>query len=147
MSDLSFFVYSRGAIEAISPHDDPHVIVSITSSPDDRARLPEGPSTAGVLRLSFADRDAADPARPAERVFDAADARSIWNFLLPLRPRWTHLVVHCDAGQCRSPAVAAAVASALGADDEPFFRRYRPNMRVYRTLLDVYHDEFAPPDP
>ncbi|MDC0744223.1 hypothetical protein [Polyangium mundeleinium] len=26
-------------------------------------------------------------------------------------------------------------------DDAEYFRRYRPNMRVYRTMLETYHDE------
>jgi predicted protein tyrosine phosphatase len=135
------FVFSRGAIEAIRPFEEPHVIVSITSALEDQARLPIHEQTRGVLRLSFADRD--EPSFEGERLFDADDARAIWALLREHRDAEV-LVVHCDAGLCRSPAVAAAVSRALNGDDEEFFRRYRPNMRVFRTLLEVFHDEVQP---
>jgi hypothetical protein len=39
----------------------------------------------------------------------------------------------------RSPAVAAALSKVLTGDDAAFFGgRYRPNMRVYRTLLEAH---------
>lgn len=137
---MEVFVYSRMGIEASAPHEVPHVIVSITSAPGDRARLRGNEHTLGVLRLAFLDRDA--PSGPADRLFEPDDARAIWG-LIRAHPGARRLVVHCDAGLCRSPAVAAAVVRALGGDDEPFFRRYRPNMRVYRTLLEVFHEEPA----
>jgi predicted protein tyrosine phosphatase len=55
-----------------------------------------------------------------------------------------NFIVHCDAGHSRSPAVAAAISKAFGEDDSMYFKRYRPNMRVYRNLLDViYHSRFG----
>jgi predicted protein tyrosine phosphatase len=137
---VDIHVYSRGAVEAITPFDVPHLLVSISSAPEDRARLPLNEWTRGVLRLAFADRDA--PSVAGERLFEAEDARAIWALVLGHQDVAT-LVVHCDAGLCRSPAVAAAVSRVFNGDDEPFFRRYRPNMRVYRTLLSVYHEELA----
>jgi len=48
------------------------------------------------------------------------------------------IIVQCDAGLSRSPAVGAALARVLNGDDAEFFGgRYRPNMRVYRTLLET----------
>ncbi|HVH42669.1 MAG TPA: hypothetical protein VM925_10005 [Labilithrix sp.] len=47
------------------------------------------------------------------------------------------IVIHCDAGISRSAAVAAALSRALRGDDTEFFTgKYKPNMRVYRLLLD-----------
>lgn len=134
---MELAVYSRGAIEAVSVIEAPHVIVSITTTRDDRAALPAGPSCAGVLRLVFADVDDVGGAHIA---FDAEHARAVWDFVEQHRERVSRIVLHCDAGISRSPAVAAAIARALGHDDAPFFRRYRPNMRVYRTLLEVWHE-------
>jgi hypothetical protein len=42
------FVYSRAAIERIAPHEAPHVVISITSSPDDTARIPASPPRLSV---------------------------------------------------------------------------------------------------
>lgn len=54
--------------------------------------------------------------------------------------RIQQIIVHCDAGYSRSPAVAAAIAKAFGVDDEEYFSggRYCPNRHVYRTMLNEF---------
>lgn len=48
----------------------------------------------------------------------------------------SQIIVHCDAGYSRSPAVAAALAKALGESDDKFFGYdYCMNNHVYTTLL------------
>lgn len=136
---MQLFVYSRGAIERVPPHEVPHLIISITSSPDDQARLPASPQCRGVLRLVFPDLDAPSPGMPSP-LFGVEHARAIWDFVERRPDDVERIVLHCDAGVSRSPAVAAAIAKCLTGDDAELFRRYRPNMRVYRTLLEVWHD-------
>lgn len=48
------------------------------------------------------------------------------------------IIVHCDAGYSRSPAVAAALAKALGMSDEVYFSsgQYCPNRHVYRMMMN-----------
>ncbi len=46
-----------------------------------------------------------------------------------------NIVVNCDAGYCRSPAIAAAISKTFNGNDEVFYKQYRPNHHVYRTLL------------
>lgn len=135
---MDFFIYSRGAIERVAPHDTPHLLVSITSHPSDQARLAPGPACLGLLRLSFVDADQPSEAHPEETLFTPAQAAAIWD-LLAAHPGAVRVVVHCDAGMCRSPAVAAALSKVLCGEDEDFFRRYRPNRRVYRLLLEEAH--------
>lgn len=134
---MEFFVYSRGAAEGMDPHEVPHVIISITTPPDDGARLAPGPRCRGILRLAFAD---ADLAAGGEHLFDADDANAILDFVELHREHIARIVLHCDAGYSRSPGVAAALAVCLGQDDGEFFRRYRPNMHVYRTLLNTWQE-------
>lgn len=141
---MEFFVYSRGAVERMAPHDVPHVIISITTTADDAARLAPAAMCRGVLRLSFPD---ADLAAGYPDVFDADDANAICDFVQLHREQIARIVVHCDAGVSRSPGVAAALAVCLGQDDAEFFRRYRPNMHVYRTLLNTWHARIADADP
>lgn len=90
-----------------------------------------------MLRLSFADID-----RPSAGavMFGAEHARAICAFVSEHRSSIECVVVHCDAGFSRSPAVAAALARCLGQDDAEFFRRYHPNMHVYRTLIDAWNN-------
>jgi predicted protein tyrosine phosphatase len=130
---VEIFVYSRAAIERLPPHDVPHVIVSVTSGDTDVAVLPSSSSCRGILRLVFS--DIGEEAGVDGIVFTREHARTVWEFLERHRAAITRLVVHCDAGLSRSPAIAAAVAKAWLGDDNEFFRRYLPNQHVYRTLL------------
>jgi len=140
---VEIFIYSRGAIERIPPHEVPHVIVSITSSESDQARLPPSPHCRALLRLSFADADATSESIPEHALFSRKHARAIWGLLEEHMPYIERFIVHCDAGMCRSPAVAAAISKVVTGDDAEYFRRYRPNMRVYRTMLETYYEESA----
>lgn len=134
---MDLFVYSRRAIESVTPHEVPHVIISITSSSDDLARFPEGDQCQGILRLSFVDAEAPSDRYAESELFSDQHALRIWQFVLMHRADIERVVVHCDAGVSRSPAVAAAIAKVLTGDDAEFFGgRYRPNLRVYRTLLE-----------
>lgn len=47
----------------------------------------------------------------------------------------------CDAGVSRSTAVAAALSKIFNNDDFYFFQNYVPNQFIYRTILEVYHNE------
>lgn len=128
---LEVFVYSRAAIERVAPHDVPHVIVSITSSEHDVARLPINPQCRGVLRLSFLDVQQDD-----RDAFTPQHAALVWK-LVDAHPDVNRLLAHCDAGISRSPAVAIAVLEARGGDTRPLFARYMPNLRVLRMLRET----------
>jgi predicted protein tyrosine phosphatase len=145
MKDI--FVYSRQAIEAIEPHEVPHIIVSITT-PGDPA-LPEGAKiktnehTLKILRLTFHDLDQHFPGieELESDLFQPSQARQILA-LVKTYPEAQRFIVHCDAGLSRSPAVGAALSKIWTGDDTYFFKRYHPNMRVYRTILE---EHYAPP--
>ena len=141
---VDFFVYSRPAIERLPPHDVDHVIVSVTSVTEDRARLPASPHCLGVLRLAFPDADVPGDTITEGELFSEEHADRIWTFVLDHHAEIDRIVAHCDAGMSRSPAIAAAISKALTGDDTEFFRRYRPNMRVYQTLVRVFHGRFKP---
>ena len=64
------------------------------------------------------------------------DAGCIVDALIQYGAEVSQIIVHCDAGYSRSPAVAAALAKALGESDEEFFGHdYCINNHVYTTLL------------
>jgi predicted protein tyrosine phosphatase len=135
---MDLYVYSRQALEAAAPHEVPHVVISITSSPDDVARLRTNDARVGVLRLSFPDVEVASDLHPEGALFSKDHAAQVWSFVQEHRAKIERIIVHCDAGKSRSPAVAAAIARVLDGDDAQFFGgRYTPNMRVYRMLLEV----------
>lgn len=134
---MEIFVYSRSAFSAVAPHDVPHVLISITSDSTDIARFRENPLCRDTLRLAFVDADEPSATYPEDRLFSAADAASIWSFVLRHRDV-ERIIVHCDAGVSRSAAVGAALARFFNGDDTEFFGgRYRPNARVHRMLLET----------
>lgn len=135
---MEFYVYSRQAIERVEPHEVPHVVVSITSSLHDQARIPRNEHTLDVLRLTFPDADRPTELFPEESLFSLAHAEAIWDLLARHEGVAQRVIVHCDAGYSRSPGVAAALSKALHDDDEDFFRRYHPNRRVYRLVLEAW---------
>jgi predicted protein tyrosine phosphatase len=135
---MEIFVYSRNALDAARPHEAPHVVISITSGPDDMARVRANKACRGILRLSFPDADVPSERFSEDELFSREHAAMIWRFVDEHRPNIERILVHCDAGVSRSAAVGAALARVLNGDDAQFFGgRYRPNMRVYQTLLDL----------
>ena len=140
---MEFFVYSRPAIERVPAHDVPHVIISITTTADDEARIPPSPQCRATLRLVFLDADQPGDGFPESALFSNEHADRVWNFVLDHRPHIARIILHCDAGVSRSPGVAAALAKVLVGDDSEFFNRYHPNRRVYTTLLSRYRERFG----
>ena len=51
----------------------------------------------------------------------------------------TEFYVCCDAGESRSPAIAAALMESYGCDAESIWNdhSYRPNMHVYKVMKDA----------
>ncbi|MEZ4253826.1 MAG: hypothetical protein R3B99_36945, partial [Polyangiales bacterium] len=140
---MKLVVHSRPAIEASTPPEEAHVVISITTTADDAAVLPDAPSRVAVLRLVFPDADVAVAGLSKDALFSSDHADRVWDFLDAHRDAITCVVLHCDAGMSRSPGVAAAIARVEHGDDTFFFRRYHPNMRVYRTLLERHHARTA----
>jgi len=88
--------------------------------------------------LAFSDAEYPEAPDPPEiHPFTQAHAEKIWEFVERLRDSVQGWVVHCEAGMNRSPAVAAALAEWFGQESTPYFRRYAPNLYVYRTLRRV----------
>ena len=142
---MKLFVYSRRALEAVQPHEVPHVIISITSGQQDVARIRSNEHCRGVLRLWFPDAEVESEKFSEPDLFSPQHARKIWDFVRAHRDV-ERIVIHCDAGVSRSAAVAAALARIIRGDDTEFFTgKYQPNMRVYRLLLDSAPSAISPP--
>jgi predicted protein tyrosine phosphatase len=139
-----------------------------TPGDPNEARLPVNHLTRGVLRLQFHDLDrvpkeplpligvppeswAAQFPATADTLFNERTARQVLDFVRAhliqdqafaarQRPEMAvqAIVVHCDAGLSRSPAVAAALTRGLfEQDDSHWFKTKAPNMLVYRRLLNA----------
>lgn len=137
-----FYIYSRQAVEAMQPHDEAlHIIVSIRTPGDPKqVVLRTSKTTLAVVHLSFHDMDRVVPGEEEiePELFQHEHAHQILG-AVKAHPEAQRLIVHCDAGWSRSPAVAAALSKILLGDDDYFFQRYHPNMLVYRRILEAYH--------
>jgi predicted protein tyrosine phosphatase len=90
-----------------------------------------------VLYLAF---DDAEPTTnltlpPDITLMTAEQAKEIWQFVRQWEAKVGAVVVHCEQGMSRSPAVAAALCKSYGGDEACFFRGYLPNRYVYRLML------------
>ena len=114
----------------------PYAIISIMTHGIQKAELARNEHCQGILRVNFPDF-----VKPMENweeteLFNPGIATEIWSFLEGLPPIQA-LVIHCEAGVSRSPAVGAAIAKVLGQDHEDYFQKYHPNPLVYRVMLET----------
>jgi predicted protein tyrosine phosphatase len=89
------------------------------------------------LRIAFAD---IDKPNGDKILFDESRAVQIWDFVERIWDKVDLLLIHCLAGTCRSPAVAAAIAKVKYGDDNLYFKLHTPNMLVYRIMLEKYYE-------
>lgn len=106
-------------------------VISITDPGSDPVSLPCQEDN--ILRLQFHDLDRIYPQLQKVTYFSKQHAKQIHQFLLS---SIDHLVIHCEAGICRSPAVGLAIASYLNlfGDVTHIIRKYIPNLMVFTIL-------------
>ena len=122
----------RGAREFKS--DVPWAAISITSNPHVWPDLSEE-NRVGLLQLYFLDRT-----QHGEDTITQEHVQQILDFVKEHWDKIDGLLVHCDAGLSRSPAVAAAIAKIFigEGEDQPYFQRYWPNYLVYKMILEAH---------
>ena len=153
---MEILVTDREGIERGLVVRSAYVVISIHDPTKPPARVRPQMGLRGVLTLAFHD---AEPLLGGElpveiKLMAPEQADALWAFLGQHRAQVGALVVHCEGGVSRSPAVAAAVAEAWDLDGRRFWQDYTPNHHVYHTVLDAWERVRAtcaarirPPDP
>ena len=141
---MKFVVRSRWDMMAALPPETPWAVVSICEKADFPI-LQENEFLRGRLNLQFHDVDQFAYEKDGEPIilFNIDHAKQILNFFEFIQKLDVEVIyVHCLMGQCRSAAVAAALEKALTGDDSKYFGNgpYRPNMLVYRGVLNECHE-------
>ena len=97
----------------------------------------ENKNIINVAYVQFDDIDSSETIN-GETPMSKSDAKTIVDAFMKYKDRVEQIIVHCDAGYSRSPAVAAALAKALGMSDEVYFSsgQYCPNRHVYRMMMN-----------
>lgn len=133
---MQFIVEDRATVEDGIAISLPYIVISIHDPGRYPPHVPRTAGLRGVLTLAFHD---AEPCASLElpsviKLMTEADAERIWQFVQEHRDAIGAIVCHCEQGMSRSPAVAAALAEALGEDPAPITRWAQPNQHVYELL-------------
>ena len=118
-----------------------HSIISVYTPFSEPANILKNKNTEKILFTSFDDYDTIINNHEEfwgrkQILFSAVNAKEIIDFWNEINSDL--LIVHCEAGVSRSPAIAAALTKINEEDDNFYFKNYRPNSLVYRTILN-YH--------
>ena len=116
-----------------------YALISIRDPDKRKVRIPKSPLLKATLELAFHDAEPVGNFNLPERIrlITGEDASHIWQFVRSLPAEVKTLVVHCEQGVSRSPAVAAAVCKGLGGDATRFFAEYLPNAYVLKVVAEA----------
>ena len=137
---MKLIVVDRASVEmdlvAIRP---PYVVISV-HDPDRRPpRIPKKPGLRDVLCLGFDDAVPSGASPIGTSVPMTEDhAQQVCAFVRKWSSQVETVVVHCEQGVSRSPAVAAALSKCLGLDESEFYRFYYPNPHVYLMVAEAW---------
>ncbi len=145
--------------------DVPWAAISITTYKDDWPKL-NGTKRLGLLQLWFADVELEYYSLADEILFKPEHAKQIYDFVKSMHEKndVELLLVHCEAGYSRSPAIACVLEQAfLGLESKLFpakyfnsfeggYLKYEPNKLVHKIMIQEgirlghlkYSDEFQP---
>ncbi len=132
------WTYSQYAIEAVKPHEESHVIISIRTPGAPRAGIRRSPATRDVLYIEFPDLSYEYKSLPPvaktysdDELFNERHAEEILAFVAKHKGVQS-IIVQCEGGLSRSVAVKAALGKILNGDETPYDGT---NRLVYDTML------------
>ncbi len=135
---MKILVVDRETIERGLDLKGRYIVISLHDSDARPAKVNAQPGLLAVLPMAIDDIDPSLLKVPSTSIaMTAQHATAIWDFVLSHRREVETIVVHCNAGYCRSPAVAAGLAKVLTGHDRRFFRGKDPNMHVYGMMVRV----------
>jgi predicted protein tyrosine phosphatase len=138
---MDFIVTDREGIEQGVAVRSRYVVISIRDPDSERPKVKQQSGLRDVLYLIF--DDAEPPANDAVILMTPEQARQVVGFVASHERYVDTVVVHCEQGMSRSPAVAAALCKAMGGDDQQFWRNYSPNVHVYQLVSEAHRSRKA----
>ena len=135
---MKFEIFSREEVQQYESSI-PHVNISIHGTNQPKAILSQ--NDLGRHATLFIEYDDIDKLIPGYQLFTREDAKKIISFFNEWKDKVGMFVINCEAGIARSSATAAALAIINRQSDSFVFRSdyYRPNMFVYRTILNEWN--------
>lgn len=133
-----FWILSENLAFEYEPQE-PYLHISITSCADWNI-TPKQENHANLVAFLPLKFDDCEVDVPGFYRFNEAQAEAVWNFLEEFRDKAGLIVVNCQAGLCRSSAIAAALAHVLNGESyaESIWDMFAPNAHVYDTLMNLW---------
>lgn len=144
---MEIFVFNKTAVSSAQSKER-HIFISIADTGAKHPPLIENEYCCGVLKMQFEDIDINLPYDEIPRevihqqnLFNRIHAHQIKEFVNETYPE--KIIVHCNMGMSRSPAVMAALYEYFGEPElaAKVFQDFHPNGHVYNTLFDVLHSD------
>ena len=142
---MKIHVFGREEIETGIRIKPAYVVISIRNSGEPLAKVKKQTGLRDVLYLAFSGIEPMEGVRlPREmKIFTPAHANKICAFVHRHKADVGAIVVHCEKGKSRSPAVAAAISDALGLNAKRFWQLHTPSKYIYKTVLDAFERNAA----
>jgi predicted protein tyrosine phosphatase len=137
---MKFIVTDRQGIEAGVLVRSAYIVVSISDPGSRRPKAKKQSGLRDVLHLTFHDTE--PPTTASMVLMTPKQAGQIVDFVERHQRDVETVVVHCEAGMSRSPAVAAALCKSMGGDDRQFWRNFTPNVYVYKLVCEAAKGTF-----
>jgi predicted protein tyrosine phosphatase len=130
-----------------------YVLISVRDPKSRKVRYRKASGLVDLLELTFHDSDPTAGLGHPEKIrhMTKGDADKIAKFVLQQHDQIDAIVVHCEQGMSRSPAIASAIAEYFQQDVSIYDRDYQLN-RYVRDLVrnaldDAQHDDDALDEP
>ena len=139
---MEFHVTDREGIERGVLVPSAYIVISIYDPEREKPKVKNQAGLRAVLQLAFHDAEPTGSPTLDRRVMVMSEdqARQIWRFVDRHKDAVGTVVVHCERGMSRGPAVAAALCASLGGDEAVFFQAFQPNGHVYRLVRNAAED-------
>lgn len=119
-----------------SQFNEKHILISIAAPLATPIHIPDNENRIGILRAYFNDLDKELENMEGMILFNKDHAKNIIAFVNKYKNTVDTIYINCTAGISRSPAIAAALSKMIYGDDAYYFKKYTPNMLVYRIMMD-----------
>jgi len=137
---MEFMVTDREGIKNGVLAHSAYIVISIRDPDSPRPRVKKQSGLRAVLYLIF--NDAEPPTTESMVLMTPEQAQQIVDFVERHQRSVETVVVHCEAGMSRSPAVAAALCKSMGGDDRQFWQSFTPNVYVYKLVCEAAKGTF-----
>jgi predicted protein tyrosine phosphatase len=138
---MKIHVTDRESIERGIRVRSSYVVISIRDPEKPKAKVRKQSGLRAILYVAFHD---AEPATgmtlpPGIVLMTRDHAIEIWKFVEKWKDRVGAIVVHCEQGMSRSPAVALAICDSYKFKTADIRKKSQPNMFVSAILKSYIH--------